>query len=130
MGANPEVLKSTINEYNSACDRGRDEVFSKEVKYLLPLRTPPYYAMRCHPIFLTTIGGIKINYRMEVLNREDDPIRGLYAGGNDTGVGNRKTVITPSSADMLLVLQLTQVECRRKCSSIRFPEIIVNKSQP
>ena len=85
MGANPEVLKSTINEYNSSCDSGHDEVFAKEVKYLLPLRTPPYYAMRCHPIFLTTIGGIKINYRMEVLNREDDPIRGLYAGGNDTG---------------------------------------------
>jgi fumarate reductase flavoprotein subunit len=85
IGANPEVLKSTINEYNACCDRGRDDVFSKDAKYLLPLLTPPYYAMRCHPIFLTTIGGIKINHRMEVLNREDDTIRGLYAGGNDTG---------------------------------------------
>jgi len=85
IGADPRALKSTVDAYNAGCDRGHDEIFVKERRYLVPLRTPPYYAMRCFPVFLTTIGGIKINHHMEVLNHQDDAIPGLYAAGNDTG---------------------------------------------
>ena len=35
--------------------------------------------------FLGTLGGIKINYRMEVQDKEEKPIPGLYAGGLDAG---------------------------------------------
>ena len=35
--------------------------------------------------YLDTIGGIRINERMEVLDRQDNPIPGLYAAGIDTG---------------------------------------------
>ena len=52
---------------------------------LMPLRTPPYYAIKCCQAFLNTIGGIKINHHMEVLNDQDKPIPGLYAAGVDTG---------------------------------------------
>jgi fumarate reductase flavoprotein subunit len=31
------------------------------------------------------MGGIKINHHMEVLDKNDNPIPGLYAGGIDTG---------------------------------------------
>ncbi|HJX13102.1 MAG TPA: FAD-dependent oxidoreductase [Dehalococcoidales bacterium] len=85
MGAAPEVLRATIDEYNRFCERGHDELFDKDRRYLLALRTPPYYAVRCHLCFLTTVGGIKINHRMEVLNGQDEPIPGLYAGGDTTG---------------------------------------------
>ena len=33
---------------------------------------------------LGTMGGIKVNYKMEVLNKEGNPIPGLYAVGADT----------------------------------------------
>jgi fumarate reductase flavoprotein subunit len=85
MGAEPAVLKATIDEYNTFCDDGCDPVFDKERRYLTPLRTPPYYALKCYVGFLGTIGGIKINHRMEVLDKGDNPIPGLYAGGVDTG---------------------------------------------
>ncbi len=85
IGAEPAVLKATIDEYNNDCDNGCDRVFDKERRYLAPLRTPPYYALKCYPGFLGTIGGIKINHLMEVLDKEDNPIPGLYAGGIDTG---------------------------------------------
>ena len=51
----------------------------------MPLRKPPYYAMMCHPGFLGTIGGIKINQHMEVVSVQGRPIPGLYAAGVDTG---------------------------------------------
>jgi len=81
IGANPKVLKDTVDEYNSFCDQGYDEVFAKDRRYLLPLRSAPYYAIRGLPVFLDTIGGIKINEHMEVLDNQDGPIPGLYAAG-------------------------------------------------
>jgi fumarate reductase flavoprotein subunit len=85
IGAKPEALKATIDEYNSFCDKGHDEIFVKDSRYLVALRTPPYYAVRFYPRNLGTIGGIKINHHMEVLDRADNPIPGLYAAGIDTG---------------------------------------------
>jgi len=85
IGAAPQVLKATIDEYNSFCDQGYDRIFAKDRRYLVPLRTPPYCAIRCYLGFLGTIGGIKINHHMEVLGHQDNPIPGLYAAGTDTG---------------------------------------------
>lgn len=84
IGAAPEVLKSTINEYNRFCDQGHDKDFLKDRRHLLPLRTPPYYATKCIQSFLDTIGGIKINHYMEVLDHYDNAIPGLYASGVTT----------------------------------------------
>jgi fumarate reductase flavoprotein subunit len=81
----PAALNNTVREYNAACERGYDPVFNKDRDYLLPLDTPPYYGVKCGASYLNTLGGIKINERMEVLDKQDNPIRGLYAAGVDTG---------------------------------------------
>jgi fumarate reductase flavoprotein subunit len=85
MGADPQVLKTTIDEYNAACDSGHDPLFAKDSEYLVPLRTAPYYAVKSFVGYVDTIGGIKINERMEVINTKGRPVPGLYAGGIDTG---------------------------------------------
>jgi fumarate reductase flavoprotein subunit len=85
IGARPEVLKSTVAEYNTACDQGHDFMFAKERRYLLPLRTPPYYAIRGNSMICDAYGGIKINENMEVLDHQDEPISGVYAAGTCTG---------------------------------------------
>jgi len=85
MEADSETLEKSIMDYNSSCDRGYDGLFYKDRRYLQPLKTPPFYALKCHQAFHCTIGGIKINQRMEVLDRKDRPIPGLYAAGNDAG---------------------------------------------
>jgi fumarate reductase flavoprotein subunit len=85
MGVAPEVVKASINEYNGFCDRGCDATFAKDPRFLIPVRTPPFYALKCHQGFHGTVGGIKINHRMEVLDKHEEPISGLYAAGSDTG---------------------------------------------
>jgi len=85
LEVNREALKQTVDEYNAACDSGYDPVFAKDRAYLQPLRTPPYYAVKCGSTYLNTLGGIKINEHMEVIDTHDKPIRGLYAAGVDTG---------------------------------------------
>jgi len=85
MGAEPAVLKATIDEYNAACSQGRDGIFAKDQKYLRPLRTPPYYAIKGHVAICDAYGGIKINENMEALDTGDNPIPGLYAVGSSAG---------------------------------------------
>ena len=50
-----------------------------------PVRTPPFYAIKGHPTHVGSLGGIKINHNMEVVDQNDEPIVGLYAAGSDTG---------------------------------------------
>lgn len=85
IGAKPEVLKATVERYNSFCRQGYDEDFLKDKEFLLPLRTPPYYAILGRQGFDSTLGGIKINHRMEVIGKRDTPIGGLYAAGDNAG---------------------------------------------
>jgi fumarate reductase flavoprotein subunit len=81
IGADPVILNQTIDEYNTQCDRGHDPVFAKDRNFLRPLRVAPYYAIKGNSDILDTLGGIKINERMEVLDKQDEPIPGLYAAG-------------------------------------------------
>jgi fumarate reductase flavoprotein subunit len=81
MGAKPEVMQAEIDAYNAYCAQGRDEIFARNPDCMRPLRTPPYYAMRCYSSVTETLGGIKVNERMEVQNKQGDPIPGVYAAG-------------------------------------------------
>ena len=81
IGADPATLTATIDEYNQCCDHGYDAVFAKDRRCLLPLRQAPYYAIKCEAHILDTIGGIRVNEHMEVLDDQDKPLGGLYAVG-------------------------------------------------
>lgn len=85
IGADFNTLKKTIENYNSNCKKGWDDEFYKNRRFLQPLETPPFYALRCGQAYHGTIGGIKINRNMEVINSNEKNIPGLYASGNDTG---------------------------------------------
>lgn len=85
INVNPKVFLATMDEYNQICDSRYDYLFAKEAKYLQPVKTPKFYAIRCYPHFLGTLGGIKINHKTEVLNKKGEVIPGIYAIGNDAG---------------------------------------------
>ena len=82
MGVPVEKFKKTIEDYNKACDERHDPLFAKKIKYLRPVRTPKFYAMRRMNAGYGSVGGIKINYKAEVINKEFDRIDGLYAAGD------------------------------------------------
>jgi fumarate reductase flavoprotein subunit len=76
-------LKATIAEYNSYCKAGKDPIFYKDVSNLKPLYGPKYYAAQWCCDNFGGLGGLKINYKAEVLDTALKPIPGLYAGGHD-----------------------------------------------
>jgi len=84
-GVNPEALKATVDEYNGYCEKGHDDLFAKDPKYLRSLKGPKFYAIKARTVFLGTLGGIKINHKTEVVDKKGNVIPGLYAAGYDAG---------------------------------------------
>ncbi|MCL2126131.1 MAG: FAD-dependent oxidoreductase [Oscillospiraceae bacterium] len=83
MGIDPAVLKATIDEYNGFCAKRHDDLFAKKPIYLRALEGPRFYAVKAHTTMLGTKGGIRVNEKMEAVDKKDSPIKGLYAGGFD-----------------------------------------------
>ena len=48
-----------------------------------PVRKGPFYSLQAFPGAYGTLGGIKINYKTEVMDDRCYPIKGLYAVGMD-----------------------------------------------
>ena len=82
-GINYENLKKTIERYNSFAG-GYDADFTKAARYLRPITGSKFYVARHFPSGYGSLGGIKVNYKMQILNTENQPIPGLYGCGTDT----------------------------------------------
>ena len=81
IGAEPEALRQTVEEYNGFCETGRDRAFLKPARFLRPLRSGPYLVVRIRPMYVDTIGPVVVDERLRVLGQDYRPIPGLYAAG-------------------------------------------------
>jgi fumarate reductase flavoprotein subunit len=81
-GINLKNLKETIEEYTKACTES-DQMFFKKQKYMKPLGGGKYYAARHYPAGYGSLGGVRTNDKMEVLDSSSIKIPGLYASGTD-----------------------------------------------
>jgi len=65
-----------------------------------PLEHKPFYAVRSSYHIFTTFGGIKVNYKTEVLDGHDEVIPGLFAVGNCAGglYANDYDIFSPGGA--------------------------------
>lgn len=81
IGADASVLRATVDEYNADCDAHHDRIFAKDAEFLIPLRKPPFYAIRFQPMLIDTAGPIVIDASAQVLAPDHKAIPGLYSAG-------------------------------------------------
>jgi len=98
-GIDPDGLNRTVAEFNRAAETGRDELFGRNPRYLRPVRQSKFYAMKFNLSSFGSLGGIRINYKTEVLDKELDIIPGLYAAGADAEAiyGETYTITLPGN---------------------------------
>jgi fumarate reductase flavoprotein subunit len=82
-GVKRDAFMKTVDEYNQACDTGRDTLFDKNARYLRPVREPRFYVKRLVLSAFGSLGGIKVNEKLEAIDKEYEPVPGLYAAGAD-----------------------------------------------
>ncbi len=80
MGVPGETLAETMSGYNQGAEEGTDSL-GKSSDFLVPMETPPYYAMKIYPVTMGTFGGVKTNENYQVLREDGSIINNLYAGG-------------------------------------------------
>lgn len=80
-----EPFVATVKRYNELCEKGVDEDFGKEAYRMIPLKTAPFFGCRQGASLLCTLDGLRINEKMQVLDKEGEPIDGLYAAGDCSG---------------------------------------------
>jgi len=79
----PDIFKSTIAKYNKLCKDGKDTVFCKADKFMkTSVEEGPFYACCLINGWVSTRGGVILNEKFQVVDNDDKPIEGLYAGGN------------------------------------------------
>lgn len=91
IGIKPELLEETIRKYNSYVDKGKDLEFGKSA-FNLKCEVAPFYATPRKPAIHHTMGGLKIDTKAHVIDKDDKVIKGLYAAGEVAGgihAGNR-----------------------------------------
>ncbi|MDO4773068.1 MAG: flavocytochrome c [Bacillota bacterium] len=84
IGMDPKVLTETVENYNSYVDAGFDPEFNKGA-FELKVEQPPFYATPRRPAVHHTMGGLRIDENARVLDKDGNPIAGLYAAGEVTG---------------------------------------------
>lgn len=78
-------LHRTLDTWNTAITQQSDHEYHRKTAMHYPLTTPPYYAIPIAPGIHHTMGGVCINTKTEVLNKQDEPIKGIYAAGEVVG---------------------------------------------
>jgi succinate dehydrogenase/fumarate reductase flavoprotein subunit len=103
IGVDPTVLEDTINFYNKSIATGKDLEFGRTrrdtqkrpptetaptpERTMLPIKTPPFYALKMGPFTNGTItmGGLKVNTKAQVIDVYGKVIPRLYASGTAMG---------------------------------------------
>ena len=79
-----DALEATLKQYAADQKAGKDSQFGRP-DMPVPLTKAPYWAVKVQPAVHHTMGGLKINTKAQVLNKEGKPITGLFAAGEVTG---------------------------------------------
>lgn len=107
IGVDAAGLARTVAAYNAAASGASRDPFGKERGDIQPIATAPFYAMdisiesRFLPLPVISFGGLRVAEESgQVLDRQGQPIAGLYAAGRTAvGIASQTYVSGLSFAD-------------------------------
>ena len=80
-GLDPAAFRRTLDEYNAMCRSGRDTLFFKDSRYLIPFTSEKFYVAKVVAKSTPGPGVLKVNHKTECLDAQGNAIPGLYAVG-------------------------------------------------
>lgn len=81
-----DELKESVDKYNHSISIKNDLQFAKKgIHMVYPVEEGPFYAIKAQVAYLGTVGGVRVDNHLRVLNKNFMPIKGLYTGGANAG---------------------------------------------
>ena len=93
-----DAFLAQIEEYNQYCEDGSDQQFGRDPQVLFPVKQAPFYAVKFEPELgetMVTMGGILTDGEQNAIDKDYEPIPGLYVSGNDCGRRFGYEYVTP-----------------------------------
>ena len=84
IGVDADGLVQSVAEFNKIVNGESQDPYGR-TKFSKTIATPPFYAAERHVQVHYTMGGIRINKDVQVLDTDGNPVPGLYAAGETTG---------------------------------------------
>lgn len=81
-----ETFLAAVDRYNEVVAGGSDTDFGKPARFLVPIDTPPYFGIRRWLRTSALVSGVTVDVNHQCLDENDNPIEGLYAIGNCSGL--------------------------------------------
>jgi fumarate reductase flavoprotein subunit len=84
-GLNPENVKRAAADMTKFAKEGRDEQFGKDPYYIRAVSEAPFYILKGKLHTLSSLNGVKVTQNLQVVDKQENVIPGLYALGHDAG---------------------------------------------
>jgi fumarate reductase flavoprotein subunit len=81
MGADPKILKATVDRMNAFAKAGKDDDLLLSKDYLRSYSKAPFYALKGVHTILNSNGGIQCDENFQALGQDLKPIPGLFVTG-------------------------------------------------
>lgn len=87
IDVDPTRLAATLERWNGYFDEAQptDDEYLRDLSKCQAFKTAPYYAVKTNSSFLVTVSGLIIDPDGRVLDKDEQPIDGLFASGNTSG---------------------------------------------
>lgn len=85
MGVDETNFEASVKQYNDAITTGKDELFFSDTKRLQEVGEGPFYAIKFVARNLGTLGGVRINEKIEAVTTDGESVDNLYVAGADAG---------------------------------------------
>ena len=87
IGVDAKRLAATVEKWNGYFDEAepQDAEYLRDLSSCQRFDTAPYYAVMTNSSFLVTVSGLTIDPDSRVLDKNEQPIAGLFATGNTSG---------------------------------------------
>lgn len=112
MGVDPVQLDKTVAHWNELVKAGKDADFGRQITG--GLGEGPYYIVEQKVRYQTTLGGLKANENMQILDKAGKPITGLYGAGCVVGGANGADSMTAMMNSWAIVSGVVAAESAAK----------------
>ena len=112
MGVDAAQLEKTVAHWNALVKAGKDADFGRQITG--GLGEGPYYIVEQKVRYQTTLGGLKADARMQILDKAGKPIEGLYGAGCVVGGANGADSMTAMMNSWAIVSGVVAAESAAK----------------
>lgn len=108
MGVDPEGLAKTVAHWNDMVKAGKDTDFNRKITG--GLGEGPYYIVEQKVRYQTTLGGLKADADLRILDKSGKPISGLFGAGCVVGGANGADSLTAMMNSWAIVSGVVSAE--------------------